>query len=151
MKYAETELTPTILEVLKQMSADWAAENSCRGYYANDESDIRGNRIFLALEGDTPVGYLFGQVTRAERTSTVIEENTPYFEVEELYIAPGWRSRGVGGALFRYAESQVKQDAEYILLSTATKNWKAILHFYIDEMGMDFWSARLFKKIGESL
>lgn len=151
MKYAETELTPTILEVLKQMSADWAAENSCRGYYANDESDIRGNRIFLALEGDTPVGYLFGQVTRAERTSTVMEENTPYFEVEELYIVPGWRSRGVGGALFRYAESQVKQDAEYILLSTATKNWKAILHFYIDEMGMDFWSARLFKKIGESL
>lgn len=151
MKYAETELTPTILEVLKQMSADWADENSCRGYYANDESDIRGNRIFLALEGDTPVGYLFGQVTRAKRTSTVMEENTPYFEVEELYIVPGWRSRGVGGALFRYAESQVKQDAEYILLSTATKNWRAILHFYIDEMGMDFWSARLFKKIGESL
>ena len=151
MRYVETELTPAVLEALKQMSADWAAENSCRGYYANDESDIRGNRIFLALEGDTPVGYLFGQVTRAERTSTVMEENTPYFEVEELYIVPGWRSRDVGGALFRYAESQVKQDAEYILLSTATKNWKAILHFYIDEMGMDFWSARLFKKIGESL
>ena len=151
MRYVETELTPAVLEALKQMSADWAAENSCRGYYANDESDIRGNRIFLALEGDTPVGYLFGQVTRAERTSAVMEENTPYFEVEELYIVPGWRSRGVGGALFRYAESQVKQDAEYILLSTATKNWRAILHFYIDEMGMDFWSARLFKKIGESL
>lgn len=151
MMYVETELTPAVLEVLKQMSADWAAENSCRGYYANDESDIQGNRVFLALDGDTPVGYLFGQVTRAERTSTVMEENTPYFEVEELYIVPGWRSRGVGGALFRYAESQVKQDAEYILLSTATKNWRAILHFYIDEMGMDFWSARLFKKIGESL
>ena len=151
MRYVETELTPAVLEALKQMSADWAAENSCRGYYANDESDIRGNRIFLALEGDTPVGYLFGRVARAKRTSTVMEENTPYFEVEELYIVPGWRSRGVGGALFRYAESQVKQDAEYILLSTATKNWKAILHFYIDEMGMDFWSARLFKKIGESL
>lgn len=151
MKYVETELTPAVLEVLKQMSADWAAENSCRGYFANDESDIRGNRIFLALDGDTPVGYLFGQVTRAKQTSTVMEENTPYFEVEELYIAPDWRSRGVGGALFRHAESQVKQDAEYILLSTATINWRAILHFYIDEMGMDFWSARLFKKIGESL
>ena len=151
MKYVETELTPAVLEVLKQMSADWAAENSCRGYFANDESDIRGNRIFLALDGDTPVGYLFGQVTRAKQTSTVMEENTPYFEVEELYIAPDWRSRGVGGALFRHAESQIKQDAEYILLSTAKKNWRAILHFYIDEMGMDFWSARLFKKIGESL
>ena len=151
MEYREMETNGQVLERLMALSEDWEKENSCRGYYANDESDIRGNRIFLALEGDTPVGYLFGQVTRAKRTSTVMEENTPYFEVEELYIVPGWRSRGVGGALFRYAESQVKQDAEYILLSTATKNWKAILHFYIDEMGMDFWSARLFKKIGESL
>lgn len=151
MKYVETELTPAVLEVLKQMSADWAAENSCRGYFANDESDIRGNRIFLALDGDAPVGYLFGQVTRAKQTSTVMEENTPYFEVEELYIVPGWRSRGVGGALFRHAESQVKQDAEYILLSTATKNWRAILHFYIDELDMEFWNARLFKKIGDAL
>lgn len=66
MKYVETELTPAVLEVLKQMSADWAAESSCRGYFANDESDIRGNRIFLAHDGDTPVGYLFGQVTRAK-------------------------------------------------------------------------------------
>lgn len=151
MRYVETELTPAVLEVLKQMSADWASENSCRGYFANDESDIRGNRIFLALDRDTPVGYLFGQVTRAKQTSTVMEENTPYFEVEELYIVPDWRSRGVGGALFRYAESQVKQDAEYILLSTATKNWRAILHFYIDELDMEFWNARLFKKIGDVL
>lgn len=97
------------------------------------------------------MGYLFGQVTRAKQTSTVMEENTPYFEVEELYIVPGWRSRGVGGALFCYAESQVKQDAEYILLSTATKNWRAILHFYIDELDMEFWNARLFKKIGDAL
>lgn len=151
MKFVETVLTPAVLEVLKQMSADWAAENSCWGYFANDESDIRGNRIFLALDGDTPVGYLFGQVTRAKQTSTVMEENTPYFEVEELYIVPDWRSRGVGSALFRYAESQVKQDAEYILLSTATKNWRAIFHFYIDELDMEFWNARLFKKIGDAL
>jgi len=36
---------------------------------------------------------------------------------------------------------------EFIMLSTATKNYKSILHFYIDELGMDFWNARLFKKI----
>lgn len=149
MKYLETTLTPDVLDVLMKMSVDWASEKSCRGYHANTESDIQGNRIFLAVDGDVPVGYLFGQVTLAKRSSTVMEENTPYFEVEELYIVPGWRSKGVGGALFRYAENQVKQDAEYILLSTATQNWRAILHFYIEELGMEFWSARLFKKISE--
>ena len=34
-----------------------------------------------------------------------------------------------------------------IMLITATKNFRAILHFYIDELGMDFWSTSLFKKI----
>ena len=33
------------------------------------------------------------------------------------------------------------------MLSTATKNWRAILHFYIDELDMRFWNARLFRRI----
>ena len=151
MQYVETELTPQVLDVLLKMSADWAAENSCRGYYANELTDIQGNRIFLALDEDTPVGYLLGHVTRAERTSTIMAAGTPFFEVEELYIVPARRSQGLGGALFRCAQESVKQEAEFILLSTATKNWRAIFHFYIEELGMEFWNARLFKKIGEDL
>lgn len=151
MKYIETELTPDVLETLLQMSADWAAENSCRGYYPNQEADIQGNRIFLALDDDTPVGYLLGHVTSAERTSTIMAAGTPFFEVEELYIVPARRSQGLGAALFRYAQECVKQEAEFILLSTATKNWRAIFRFYIEELGMEFWNARLFKKIGEDL
>ena len=148
MKYIETELTPAVLESLLKMSADWAAENSCRGYYPNELSDIQGNRIFLALEGEMPVGYLLGHISRAERSSTVMAADTPFFEVEELYIVPDRRSRGLGGALFRYAEERVRPEAAYILLSTATKNWKAIFHFYIEELDMEFWNARLFKKLG---
>ena len=147
MEFVETEQTPPVLESLLQMSADWAAENSCRGYYPNEPSDIQGNRIFLALDGDTPVGYLLGHLCRAERDSTVMKAGTPFFEVEELYIVPQHRSQGLGGALFRYAENQVKPEAEYILLSTATKNWRAIFHFYLEELEMEFWNARLFKRI----
>ena len=50
--------------------------------------------------------------------------------------------------LFHDVEQAVKAAGiEFIMLSTATKNYKSILHFYIDELGMDFWSARLFKKL----
>ena len=74
-------------------------------------------------------------------------EGTPCFEVEELYVVPEKRSQGIGAKLFRYAEEAVKPEADYIVLSTATKNWKAIFHFYLDELDMTFWSARLFRKI----
>ena len=68
-------------------------------------------------------------------------------EVEELYVKPEYRSIGIGRRLFQYAEECVKEEADYITLSTATKNYKAILHFYLDELELVFWSARLFKKI----
>ena len=147
MEYIETSLTPEVLESLLQMSADWAAENSCRGYYPNEPSDIQGNRIFLALDEDAPVGYLLGKVCTAEKDSTVMKKGTPFFEVEELYVIPTRRSQGLGGALFRFVQEQARKEAQYILLSTATKNWRAILRFYIEELDMEFWSARLFKKI----
>jgi len=41
-------------------------------------------------------------------------------------------------------EEQVEE--EYIVACTSTKNYKAILHFYIYEVGMIFHSASLYKK-----
>lgn len=46
MNYCEVSLTPETEKILLKMSADWSAENSCRGYYANDELDLKGNRFF---------------------------------------------------------------------------------------------------------
>ena len=61
---------------------------------------------------------------------------------------PERRSQGIGTRLFKYTEEAVKQEAEYMVLSAAAKNWKAVLHFYLDELDMSLWSARLFRKIG---
>ena len=148
MKIYETPITEEILEKLISMSVDWENENSCHGYRRNSREDIEPNRIFLAERDGEILGYLFGNETKAERTSSVITENTPYFELEELYVVPSHRSEGVGRELYRFAEEKLKnENVEYIMLSTATKNYKSILHFYIDELGMEFWNARLFKKL----
>lgn len=144
----ETPLTDEVLDILLRMSADWAAENSCRGYYPNSRADVDGNRIFLAMDGETALGYLFGHESRAERTSSVISEGTPYFEIEELYVVPSSRRRGIGRRLFEAAEAAAKADGlPFLMLGTATKDYHRILHFYIEELGMDFWSARLYKKL----
>ena len=142
----EARLTDGVLAALIGLSQEWAAERSCTGYRANERADIEGRRVFVAEDGAI-VGYLFGSLCRAERMTSVMPEGTPYFEVEELYVRPEYRRRGIGAALFHLLEDAVKGEAGYIVLSTATKNWRAILHFYIDELDMAFWSARLFKKI----
>lgn len=143
----EIDLNEIIISKLIKLSETWAAENSCYGYHPNNKSDIEGNRIFVAEDNGDIVGYLLGKVFKSEKMKSIMPEGTPYFEVEEIYVIPEKRSQGIGEKLFICAEEKVKNEAEYIMLNTATKNWKAILHFYIDELDMTFWSARLFKKL----
>ena len=147
MTIQEVELTENVLKTLIAFSKDWETENSCHGYRANEKADIEGNRIFFAEENGEIIGYLFGKIETSKNSSSIMPEGTPCFEVEELYVIRPKRSQGVGSALFEYVEDQVRGTAEYMMVGTATKNHRAILHFYIDELGMSFWSARLFKKI----
>ncbi len=144
----EAELTEKVLGQLIDFSEDWEKESSCHGYVRNGRSDIEGNRVFLAETEGKIVGYLFGHAAKAEKCSSIMEKDTPYFEIEELYVTPENRSKGIGGMLFKYAEEKARADGlGMISLGTANKNFRAILNFYIDEMGMEFWSARLFKRI----
>ena len=148
MIFKEVELTDEILAELIACSENWEKENSCHGYRKNTEEDIKENRIFLAMEDEKMIGYLFGYMDKGERKNSIYEKDEPFFEVEELYVKPELRSKGIGKRLFLYMEEILKQEnIELILLSTATKNYKAILHFYLDELGMEFWNARLFKRI----
>ena len=109
MKQYEAEQSPEILEKLIQLSAQWAAEQSCYGYYPNTEADIEGKRIFLAEDEDGIEAYLLGKVETAKNMKSIMPEGTLYFEVEELYVVPEKRSQGIGEALFRFAEDIIKR------------------------------------------
>ncbi len=143
----EAALTSETMNALICLSEEWEAEGSCYGYRKNTPADIEGNRIFLAVDGAKLVGYLFGHKETSEKASSIMPDGTPFFEVEELYIKPEYRRFSIGRRLFAFAEQAVSDEVDFILLSTATKNWKAILHFYLEELDMKFWSARLFKKL----
>ena len=145
--FQEAALTDKVMAELIRLSQDWESEKSCYGYRANGQDDIEGNRIFTAEENGEMIGYLFGHCFKSKNMSSIMPEGSDCFEVEELYVIPSRRSTGIGRKLFEFASDAVRSEAEYMVLSTATKNWQAILHFYLDELGMEFWNARLFKQI----
>ena len=63
-------------------------------------------------------------------------------------MTPARRSEGIGRRLFALAEESArKAGLRQLMLSTATKDWKRVLRFYLDELGMEFWNARLFKRL----
>lgn len=148
MRVYEADWSEELERGLIRLSRDWEAEDSCRGYRANTHEDLAGRRVFLAEEDGQILGYLFGLRETAEKKSTVMDAVTPYFEIEEIYVRPERRSQGIGRSLFAFAEETIRSEGlRFLMLSTATKNARAILHFYLDELGMTFWSARLFKKL----
>ncbi|MCR5664597.1 MAG: GNAT family N-acetyltransferase [Oscillospiraceae bacterium] len=148
MNVYEAAWTEALERELIRLSADWEAEGSCRGYRTNTREDLAGRRLFLAEDGGKLVGYCFGLRETAEKDSTVMKAGTPYFELEELYVVPARRSQGIGRKLFESAEQTAREEGlAFVMVSTATKNARAILHFYLDELGMSFWSARLFKEL----
>ena len=144
MKITEAKPDQKILNRLIELSIEWEKENSCHGYRRNQEDDIKGNRIFIVEEDKEIIGYLFGHSAESKDQSSIIPDGTNCFEVMEIFVCKEYRNKGIGRKLFAFMEEHIED--EYITLSTATKNWKAILHFYIEEMDMDFHSARLFKK-----
>lgn len=148
MNIYESAWNDSLMDTLISMSGDWEAENSTYGYRKNGRGDLAGNRVFLAEKDGALLGYLLGHTQTAERAGSIMADGTPFFEIEELYVVPRHRSAGVGRALFRFAEERLRGEGiGYLMLSTATKDHRRILHFYIDELGMEFWSARLFKRI----
>ena len=143
----EESPTKDTVDMLIGFSREWAAEENVYGYRANEASDIEGNRIFVAYLDSEPVGYLFGKGYKSKNMNSIIPDGTDCFEIEELYVIKRCRSAGIGKLLMQAAYSALTGEYEYVTLSTASKNRKAILHFYIDEVGMEFFCARLYKKL----
>ncbi len=138
------ETIPQLLE----MSLLWEKEDITYGYVHNEVSNMEGRTVLGAYNNGRMVGYLFGMIEKPERKNSIIDENTAYFEIEEIYVLKHYRNQGIGRKLFETIETMMKEEGiEYIFLSTATKDTSRILNFYINDVGMSTHSARLFKKI----
>ena len=83
--------------------------------------------------------YLFNMINNDKRINIAC--------VGAVSTLPEYRNKGIGKTLFRLIEDEVKDKVDFITLSTATKDYKKILKFYVDGSGMSVHSSYLFKKI----
>lgn len=130
------------------MSAEWEAEQSVYGLVANDMEALAGYECWIAYADGQIAGYMLCAVHEAKNMSSLMPENTRYYELEELYVKPQMRSCGIGGAMFEKFEKNAREaGVGMLMLTTASKERARILDFYIDRHAMQMWSATLFKRL----
>ncbi len=131
-------------EALLAMSRDFEREGCCNGIRANTPDDLEGMDIFVAEEDGQPAGYIYGKAVTDDSRCRGWCPDGKYYEVEELYVRPPWRDKGVGQQLFERISREAKaQGLNALCLYAVGKDWKKLFHFYIDRLGMTFWSAAL--------
>lgn len=148
ISYEIRKLDSDLTKQLIALSRLWVQEDCSYGMIENQADDL-SEPLAVALDGEKVVGYVFGHFYTQENKTSYIETGSRCFSVDELYVLPQYRSQGIGRALFQMLEKQVRDDCTYMTLSTSTKNYKAILKLYVDELGMNFHSAFLIKRTKE--
>jgi len=129
------------------LSKLWENENITYGYTACTKEIFDSNRVWIIHEDYFAIGFLYGKQEKSEGMS-VIPKDASYFVIDDFYLVPNYRNKGIGTIFFEYVEQQLKNEGiEYVLLSTATKNHEKITRFYTEKVGLTVWTTTLFKKL----
>ena len=124
----------------------WIAEDISFGMVQNGKDDLHEPCYIAKVDGKI-VGYAQGQYFTQEKKNSLIPIGSSCFDIEECYVHPAYRSQGIGKKLLEALQEEVSAKADFITLATPTKDYKRILRFYDEEMGMTFYNAYLVKKI----
>ncbi len=146
IEYRRATLSEEEISQLIQLSIDWEKEEVTGGLRSNTKDDLH-LPMYLALDNNQIIGYIFGHFYNRETKLWDIEIGTKCFDVDELYVAPNYRSQGIGKKLFSLLEEEVKKETQYMTLGTSTYDYRRIFKFYISEVGMSFHSALFLKKV----
>ncbi len=136
------------LKDIVNLNSIFVKENCCNNILADGEEYYANKKIFVAVEDNKIVGYGYGDFAKETNTRSFAKANDKFFELEEMYVLPEFRNLGVGQKLFKKIEMYAKQNgAKTLRLNAVSKNYKSLLNFYIEILGMEFISAYLIKNL----
>ena len=139
--------TPEDLPALLALSKVWAEEGITYGYVPTSPGEFESWRCWVSEMDGEVVGYAGGEVRTAQRDIAVQNEGDPYFELEELYVRPDCRDKGIGRLLLERVEKDAQHDGlAQLMLTAAPRDHEPLLRFYLRE-GMAPHYFRMFKKL----
>ena len=147
---ATTQIRPAArsdLAAVQALHAQWVDEENTYGLGRLElgviESWLDGH--FLVAEADgAVVGFVHGAV-KATPAVAVVPAGEPYLEIEELYVRPDCRRRGIGGPLLGAIVARARESGvERFTVFSAAHDQPGILRFY-ERHGFRPWGVQLFR------
>ena len=136
------------LKEICNLNLIFVKENCCNNIMADSEEYYANKKIFVAIEKGRIIGYAYGDFLKETNLRSYAAPNEQYFELEEMYVLPEFRNKKIGQKLFKELERYARKNgAKTLRLNAVSKNYKSLLNFYIDVLGMEFISAFLIKKL----
>lgn len=130
------------------LSKQFADECCCSGVKAEKEEFYQDKKVIVASVNNLIVGYLYLEIEKEPKTTPYAKKGNNVLWIKELFVLPTFRKNGVGKLLFDFAENYAKEnDCKTMRVNAVSKDYKKLLKFYIEKLGMDFCSALLIKNI----
>lgn len=133
------------LDTILQMMEDWVAEDITWGQQATvrDYLEKQIGPLFLVAEHATKIiEYTFGNVVASP---LAVFRDDPYLNIEEIYVIPIERCRGIGGVLLTALMKGAEETGVHQFhVFSATKDQDRIAAFY-ERHGFRTWGTQLYR------
>lgn len=138
-----------IMEELLALSKAWADEHSCPAYYENEPDEFINHSVYIATDDGRIVAYALGNIIELKEKTSYNEIGEKSFELDEIYVEPEYRNRGIGSALYKFVEEDVREKVDVIGVIATSYEYEKLLNFYVNELDMSFNHALLVKRMHE--
>jgi len=135
------------LDEFLALSRQFEEEQTTYGLIANTRENFYeylGGYFYVVEADQRIVGYLYGRKHENNGLSVFQNDDFYYFELEEIYIHPGYRNLGYGTKLIEVLKKDLEQEGiKRLLVSSANKDWEKIYRFYLKN-GFRSWTITMF-------
>ena len=129
-----------------KLQVEWAKEDITWGQTPASPQEIArklGPFFYVALQGSRISGFVYGS-EQVSRGIAVIPAGERYLQIDEIYVLPALRNRGLGGRLLKSLLSAAREcGIERFRVYSATKEVDRILAFY-KRHGFKPWYVEMF-------